>query len=553
MMPAASPSLFVATMVLAAAAGAAATGPGEPCFLLRDVVDETGIAWADLSVSRTDKESVLDDDGSGVALVDYDLDGDLDLYFVNGTDLDDPAAATAGSALYRNDGGWRFVDVTERAGVRGASWAMGVAVGDLDGDGDPDLYVTRYGPNLLYRNRGDGTFEEIGEAAGVADPGWSHSAALGDFDGDGDLDLYVADYLVFDPTTAPGKTCRYREMAVTCVPFGFPPQADRLYWNDGAGRFVDGSESAGIHDVEPEFSMGVVLLDFDDDGKTDIYVANDSKANRLFQNLGGGKLEDVAWFAGVATQNEGRMQAGMGTDAGDFDGDGLVDLVVTNFALDHDTLYLNRGVGLFRDASYSSGLGGATWQQMSWGAKFVDFDSDGDLDLYIARGHLYPDVEADGRETYRQPDVLGLNEGSDQLSISNDRIDRPRGVASSRGVASGGLDLDGDPDLVVVDRDERPTLLRNEQTGCGGWLRVALRGSRPTDGEGARVRLSAGGRTQRRDVTRSGAYLSSSDVIQQFGLGAAAEVESLEVRWPDGARQRLLALPPARLVVIVAP
>jgi hypothetical protein len=543
--------IAVFAVALPTSGGAAA----EPCFSLRDVVAESGVEWADLRVATTDKERILEDDGSGVALVDYDLDGDLDLYFVNGTDPAEPTgpATGRGSALYRNDGDWRFVDVTDRAGVRGASWAMGAAVGDLDGDGDPDLYVTRSGANLLYRNRSDGTFEEIGALAGVADPGWGHSAAFGDFDGDGDLDLYVTNYLVFDVATAPGKTCRYREITVTCVPFGFPPQADRLFWNDGAGRFVDGSAEAGVHAVEPEYAMGVVALDFDDDGRIDLYVSNDSQANRLFRNLGAGRFEDVAWLTGVATQNEGRMQAGMGVDAGDVDGDGRVDVFVTNFALDHDTLYVNQGVGSFRDASYSSGLGGATWPLMSWGARLVDFDHDGDLDLYVARGHLFREVEGDAQESYRQPDLLALNDGGGRFATASDRVRRPRGAGSSRGLASGDLDGDGDVDLAVVEMEERPTLLRNEQAGCGGWLRVVLRGARPSDGEGARARLVAGGREQRRDATRSGSYLSANDPALHFGLGAAAEAERLELTWPDGSRQRFLALPARRSVVISPP
>jgi hypothetical protein len=519
------------------------------------VVEGSGVEWRDLRRATNEKESVLDDDGGGVALVDYDGDGDLDLYLVNGTEVPAPAgvARGSGSALYRNDGGWRFVDVTDGAGVRGESWAMGAAVGDVDGDGDADIYLTRFGPNLLFRNRGDGSFDEVGEASGVADPGWGHSAAFADFDGDGDLDLYVANYLEFDAATAPGKTCRYREIEVTCVPFGFPPQADRLFWNDGSGRFVDGSAGSGILDVEPEYSMGVAAVDFDDDGRTDVYVANDSKANRLFHNLGAGRFEDVAWPAGVATQNEGRMQAGMGVAAGDVDGDGRVDLVVTNFALDHDTLYLNRGEGSFRDASYGSGLGSMTWQQMSWGVRLADLDHDGDLDLYVARGHLFAEVESDGQETYRQPDLLALNDGRGSFAAALERVVRARGAGASRGLASGDLDGDGDVDSVVVEMEDRPTLLRNEQSGCGGWLRLVLRGARPTDGEATRARLLAGGREQLRDATRSGSYLSSSEPALHFGLGAAASAERIELTWPDGRRQRLLALPAGRVVVVVQP
>jgi enediyne biosynthesis protein E4 len=543
--------LAVAGALVASAAGAAAD---EPCFVLRDVTAETGVEWTNRAGSPTDKQYILEENGNGVALFDYDGDGDLDLFFVNGADLEvlAGAAPAPGSALYRNDGDWRFVEVTERAGVRGDGWAMGAAVGDIDGDGHLDLYVTRFGTNLLYRNRGDGTFDEIGERAGVADPGWGHSAVFADLDGDGDLDLYVTNYLVLDLATAPRKSCQYRGITVACGPVGFPPQADRLFWNDGSGRFVDGSAAAGIHAAEPQFAMGVVAVDFDDDGRIDLYVANDSGPNFLFHNLGGGRFEEVAWTAGVATQNEGRMQAGMGVEAGDVDGDGRVDLLVTNFALDHDTLHLNQGGDLFRDASYASGLGGASYPTMGWGVRLEDLDHDGDLDLYAARGHLYPEVESGGQERFAQPDLLALNAGDGRFAASPERIERPRGAAASRGVASGDLDGDGDVDLVVVELGERPTLLRNDQQACGGWLRVTLRGGRPTDGEGARALLVAGGREQRRDVTRSGSYLSSSDATLHFGIGAAPRVDRLELTWPDGTRQRYLA-PPATRHLIVRP
>jgi len=544
---------LLATVTLAA--GVAGTAFGAPCFTLRDVTAETGVEWVNRTGSHTDKRSVLEEFGNGVALLDYDLDGDLDLYFVNGADLEHLAgkAPAPGSALYRNDGGWRFADVTARAGVRGDGWAMGAAVGDIDGDGDADLYVTRFGPNLLYRNRGDGTFEEIGELAGVADPGWGHSAAFGDFDGDGDLDLYLANYLELDLATAPGKTCKYRGIEVACGPVGFPKQADRLFWNDGSGRFVDGSAAAGVHAVAPEYSMGVVAVDYDDDGRLDLYVANDSGPNFLFHNLGGGRFEEVAWTAGVATQNEGRMQASMGVEAGDVDGDGRVDLLVTNFALDHDALYVNQGTGLFRDASYTSGLGSMTYQPMAWGTRFADFDHDGDLDLYVAHGHLYPEVESGGQESFAQPDLLALNDGAGRFAAASERIVRSRGAGVSRGVASGDLDGDGDLDLAVVEMGEKPTLLRNDQSECGGWLRVVLRGARPTGGEGVRAHLVAAGREQRRDATRSGSYLSSSDPALHFGLAAAASVERLDLVWPDGARQRFLELPAARGVVVSPP
>ncbi|HVS03810.1 MAG TPA: CRTAC1 family protein [Thermoanaerobaculia bacterium] len=550
-----------ATLLLAMAAPAAVPANADaaaPPFRLHDVAAEAGIEWVNVSGAMTPpRRTILEENGNGGCLFDYDGDGDLDLFLVNGGDLEVLAGRRPplANALYRNDGGWRFVEVTAAAGVgAGPAWGMGCTVGDVDGDGLPDLYLTGYGANVLYRNQGDGTFRDVTAESGVGDPGWSHSAAFGDFDGDGDLDLYVTNNLEFSLDRVPAEPCQWRGVAVACGPVGWEPQPDRLFVNDGAGRFHDGSLAAGIHAPEPQFGLGVALADYDDDGRLDIAVANDSGPNFLFRNLGGGRFEEVAWEVGLATQREGRFQAGMGIDWGDADGDGTPDLVVTNFAFDHDTLYLQQPGGLFEDASYPSGLGGAGYREMSWGVRFVDLDHDGDLDLYVANGHIYPEVDAAGEETLRQADHLLLNDGAGKLTPAPERIVRSRGPACSRGVAAGDLDGDGDVDLLVVEAGEVPTLLRNEAgEAAGSWLQVALLGRGPSDGEGTRGLVTVAGRTQRREATRSGSYLSASDVRLHFGVGTAAAIERLELRWPDGRSQRFVGLPARRVLVVPQP
>ncbi len=527
-------------------------------FVLREVGPESGVVLRNLCGSHTTKRWIIEQMGSGAAMLDYDLDGDLDLYIANGADVAilEREGTPVRDALYRNEGGWRFVEVTEQAGLGDPNWSYGVAVGDVDGDGDPDLYVTNYGPNVLYENLGDGRFRDVTERAGVGDPGFGVSAGFADFDDDGDLDLYVANYLEFDFERPPndGRPCDYKGIAVACGPVGLPRQADRLYRNEGDGRFADVSLESGVHAPEPGYGLGVVFGDYDDDGWVDLFVANDSHPNFLVHNLGGGKFEEAAWLAGVATQAEGRTQAGMGVDFGDADGDGRPDIFLSTFSHDHNTLFVNQGEGFFRDLSHPSGLGGPSLLQMGWGTRFFDLDNDGDQDLYVANGHIYPEVDAAGSESFRQADQLFLNDGRGRFVEASERIVRDGGPEVGRGAAFGDLDEDGDVDLVVVNMGAPPTLLRNEGRELGTSLVLDLRGSRGnTEGAGARLWVTAGGKTQRREATRTGSYASASDARVHFGLGGAARVDKLEVRWPGGGSQALVDLPAGRRLVLYQP
>ncbi len=528
---------------------------GTPEVLLRDVAAEAGVTGEVVCGSMTAKRFILEENGSGAALFDYDGDGDLDLYLVNGSTLEilDGQSPAVRNMLYRNDGStpnaWRFTEVSQDAGVDDPSWGTGVATGDIDGDGDDDLYVTNFGRNVLYENQGDGTFRDITEASGTGDLGWGHSAAFFDADGDGDLDLYVANNLDFDLENLPngGRPCSYRGLDTACGPVGFPAQRDRFYRNDGNGRFIDASEVAGFWQPEPRFGLGVVAGDLDGDDWTDLVVANDSGPNFLFQNQGAkghpGIFEEIGLLAGVATQAEGRNQAGMGIDLGDIDADGDPDLAVTNFSFDHDTLYRNQGELYFTDDSYPSGLGNAGYVPMSWGTRFLDINQDGRLDLYVANGHIYPEVDEGDEETFAQQDQLYLGDGKGRFVEADGAIEGAAGVG--RGVASGDLDGDGDLDLVVVQMGRAPALLRNEGSGPG--FLVELR----SGGEGLKVAVQTAGGTRRvQEITRSGSYASSSEGAAHFALPPNSEtghhkVQGIEVhrggkRWKiSGALENL--------------
>ncbi len=524
-------------------------------LMLKDVARSAGVVLENVCGSHTAKRYILEQNGSGGAVFDYDGDGDLDLFLVNGADAEilSGESPPVRNALYRNEGDWNFLDLTEKAGLGDEGWGMGVAVGDIDKDGDDDLYVSNFGPNLLYENLGDGSFRNVTQQAGVGETGWGHSTAFGDIDQDGDLDLYVANNLLFDFNELPdaGRPCHYRRVEVACGPIGFPKQPDHLFRNDGDLRFTDVSEISGVHAPDPEHGLGLVFADLDEDGTLDIYVANDSGPNFFFRGLGEGRFEEIAWLAGIATQSEGRFQAGMGVAVGDANGDLRPDIFLTNFARDHNTLHLNQGEGFFSDDSYPSGLGSESWPYMGWGTRFVDLDQDTDRDLYIANGHIYPEVDAGLEdETYRQVDHLLLNDGQGNFVPTAGSIEKQGGPGVSRGIAFGDLDEDGDIDLLIVEMGSTPSLLRNEGKK-GNYLQVGLRGSESSrDGAGARLRLRLGESWQGSEVTRSGSYCSSSDPSQHFGLGKAERIDELEIDWPLGKKQRYLDIPPNRELVV---
>ena len=513
-----------------------------------DVAAERGIRHHSVSGSPG-KETILDTLGTGACWLDYDGDSDLDLFLPNGSRLQ-PAdgAAPPGDALFRNAGG-QFTEVSQSAGLASTRWAVGCAVADYDADGDLDLFVSHYGRDALHRNNGDGTFTDVAAAAGVADEGWATSAAFADYDGDGWLDLYVARYVLFDPgrAPAPGSSdeCRFRGMPVMCGPRGLIGVTDLLYRNRGDGTFIDVSAAAGLKVRDGFYGLGVVWGDYDDDGDADLYVTNDSTPNLLYRNNGDGTFREEGIRAGVGYSSDGREQAGMGVDFGDYDGDGHLDLFVTNFSHDFATLYHNDGNGFFSDATFRAGLVESTLATLGWGTRFFDFDLDGDLDLLLANGHVYPEVdEHDIGSSYNQPNQLFENPGRGRFAEITQ--DAGPGLAlkhSSRAAALADFDDDGDWDVLVTNIDGSPNLLEN-RSEHGSWLRIELVGTRPNQRAlGARVVLTAGGRRQVMEVRGGGSYLSHGDPRPLFGIRNPTPGASLQVRWPDGRVQKTIPVP----------
>jgi hypothetical protein len=493
--------------------------------------------------------------GAGGGLLDFDGDGDLDLYLVQGAALPgvtyDPAPR---NELWENVSGRegpRFRKVADAAGAGDPGYGMGCAVGDVDNDGDPDLFVTNFGRNALYRNDA-GRFADVTAAAGVGDERWATSAAFFDADSDGFLDLYVCNYFKFRVEDHGWYGLRKPGYRTFGGPAMFAADPDLLYRNRGDGTFEDVSDASGIRAVEPRHAMGVVAGDFDDDGDQDLYVANDTQPNSLWLNDGSGRFVDEAMFAGVATDEEGAPQAGMGVDAADYDGDGIIDLFCTNFSLETNTLYRGEGGGFFSDVSYAAGVGEASLPFLAFGTGFFDPDNDGDQDLFVANGHIMDNVELYfDNLTFRQRNQLFLNEGGRFREAGPELGPVATREEVSRGALFGDLDGDGDTDLVVTDVGTSPQVIRNDSGAANGWIRVVLAGARSNrDGYGAEVRVTAGGRTRRDQARAAFSYLSSGDPRPLFGLGAAREAERVEVRWPSGVTDRVDRVPAAATVVI---
>lgn len=503
------------------------------------------------------KDHIVESGGGGIALFDYDGDGRLDMYFVNAYELTPQREAVPHrNALFRNLGHWKFQDVSAAAKVDSAAWGNGVCAGDYDGDGRLDLYVTNWGSNLLFRNLGDGTFAEGAARAGVQASGWSTGCAFFDADADGDLDLYVARYVsaTWEDVRKAERTLTWRGGPRMMVgPAGLPGEADLFFENKGDGTFSEASAAFGLADSTKTYGFSVVTTDYDDDGLVDIFVANDSNPNLLYRNLGNGRFESVGPLAGVALNADGRAQAGMGADSGDYDGDGRPDLVVTNFAHDTNTLYRNLDGSQFEDATNAAGLAGPTFERLGWGVAFADVDLDGDLDLLFANGHLHPGVDAfpELKETFRQKNQLLLNEGGAFRDVSLTAGKGLQLLKSHRGMAVADLDDDGDLDVVLSSIDDTPTLLENRQTAGHHWVKFRL--EKPGGNRfaiGARVSVTAGGRRQAREVRSGGSYLSQGDMRPHFGLGPYAGPLEVEVRMPGGRRWTWSGLPPDRLHVL---
>ena len=515
-----------------------------------DVTEEAGIRFrhvAGLSESKHLPETM----GAGAAFFDADGDRDMDLFLVNSGVLAAPAGgAVARNALYRNDGNGAFTDVTARSGVGDAGYGMGVAAADYDNDGAVDLYVTNYGSNTLYRNNGDGTFDDVTQAAGVGGHSWSVSSAFADIDNDGDLDLYVVNYVDYDLAMKP---CLNADVGLVeyCHPRLYDGQSDTLYRNDGDGSFVDITRRAGVDNAIEGKGLGIAVADYDNDGWVDIYIANDTTRNFLYQNQGDGTFVDVALASGTGYNGGGLPEGGMGVDFGDYNGDGSLDLIVINSSAETNTLYRNNLDGSFTDVTADAVLAVDSLSMLGFGARFLDYDNDMDLDVFVANGGLQPNVAllSGGSATYAQRAQLFENDGA---GAYGEVADAAPGTSVGRGAAFADYDDDGDTDVYVANSDGRGRLLRNDTENGNSWLRVELAGVRANrDGVGARVVVEAGGRLQARELSGGSSYASASDPRLLLGLGRAQQVDRLAVRWPGGAVQWLGDISPNRTIRIV--
>ena len=515
---------------------------GVPRFT--DIYRETGIDFRHVSGPSDRKDYIFEAKGGGVGLFDFDNDGWLDIFLVQGSTLELVGTArNPGSRLYRNRRNGTFEDVTERAGINYRHWGMGVTFGDYDNDGLTDIYETHFGPNVLYRNGGDGTFVNATAAAGVGDPRWSTSAAFADFDGDGFLDLYVANYLDYGGDNLPpgSDACTYLGRVVMCGPRGLAGAADILYRNNGNGTFCEATEETGAVDRESYFGLGVLWTDLNNDGHPDIYVANDATPNLLFVNDGRGRFEEMGFLSGLAVSGDGAMQASMGIDAADFDNDGLLDVFAAHFASDFSTLYRNEGDLVFKDVTGEAGIQASEWLLVAWSAAFIDVNHDGWKDLLHVNGHVYPFLLDGGtKETYGQAATLYLNQKNGTFADVSPMAgaDFLRETVS-RGAAFGDIDNDGDIDVVVANMDDVPQVLRNDRTDRNHWVMFHLKDRRDRREQlGARVEIVCGPLKQVREIRRTVGIYSASDPRAHFGTGSCETLDRVEVRWVDGTASR---------------
>jgi len=523
-----------------------------------DVTDKTAMANFRHRSGNPQKDYIFETPSGGVAIFDYDGDALPDIYLLNGSTV--PAMQgeekPPRSALYRNLGNWKFEDVTSKAGVANERWGTAVTVGDFDNDGRLDMYVSNFGVSRLYRNNGNGTFTDVAERLGTARKGWSTGASFGDYDGDGRLDLFVPGYADIDlnnlppsPSKAgtPGGSgqsfCQFRGVPVMCGPRGLTGEGDTLYRQKADGRFEDVSTKAGVHDPQKYYGFTAAFVHVNEDKLLDLLVVNDSTPKQLYLNKGDGSFEEVGYPSGVALNENGREQAGMGLAVGDYDNDGRIDFHITNFSDDSNVLYHNDGEGNFTDVTFQSGLGEPTIPFLGWGTSFVDYDNDAWLDIFVVNGHVYPSVDANqwGTSWAQQP-LLFRN-------LKNGKFERVGAAPSSglsiawpgRGLAIGDLDGDGRPDLVINNIDAKPAILRNVLASTGHWIDLRLVGDvskkSPKDAIGSSAYLTTGKFRQRMDVISGAIYCSQNDPTLHFGLGAATKVDKLEIQWPNGTTE----------------
>ena len=522
-------SLFLSSIILLFRYG---TADSEQIFL--DVTESAGIQFEHTD-GRSGKRLFNEFLGSGGGFFDYDGDGDVDIYLINGAiqngNLDNMSPH---NVLYRNDGDGTFTDVTKAAGVGSTAYGTGATVGDYDNDGDLDLYVTNFGEDQLYQNQGDGTFKDVTKEAGVGNQEWGTSCVFVDIDNEGHLDIYVANYAKYNPKE--DKPCDERGVHVYCGPHAYPAVHDTFFLSDGDGTFTDVSKQYRPSDLAPMHGLGVTFGDYDEDGDMDLYVANDQDPNFLFQNSGKGKFLEVALISGVCYNDMGKEEAGMGTDFGDYNNDGKLDITVSNYQTETNTLYHNYDSSFFIDRTIPAGIAEITHGYLGWGIKFFDYDNDGYQDIFVANGHLMDNISVlEKHVSYPQKNLLFRNLGdgtfahvlSDTGGLSLKKV--------SRGAAIGDYDNDGDLDILVTNCNQRADLLQNAVGNRNNWIQIQLDGLKSNrSGFGAKIKVVTGDHVQYREVHSGGSYLSFHDIRAHFGVGKSKQIDALEVRWPSG-------------------
>jgi enediyne biosynthesis protein E4 len=537
---------FLRTLAIAAAAGRYALASASSSNYPFEEVPASAshITWTH-TAGKSEQKYLPETSGAGCAFFDYDNDGWMDIYLVNSGKCDfyDPNPPLR-NALYRNNRDGTFTDVTEKAGVAAGGYGQGVAVGDYDGDGFPDLYVTQYGKSILYHNNGDGTFTDVTEKAGLAAPGWASSAAWFDYDNDGRLDLFVCDFVEFSKEK--NLPCVAYKSPGYCIPTLYKPSASWLFHNNGDGTFTDVSKSSGIAKYLGK-AWGVVAADLNNDGKTDLFVANDTTKNFLYMNRGNGRFEEISDLAGVGYSETGRARSGMGVDATDFNQDGWLDLFVANIDHEKFSLYQNNHDETFDDKADATSIAAATRLMSGWGLKFLDYDNDGNLDLFLANGNPDDEIETMQKDvTYREPLLLFHSDGKTLRNVSAESGPVFARNFSARGLAIGDFDNDGAVDVLVSVNDAAPLLLRNTAAKGNHWLGIKLVGKKANrDAIGARITYQAGDLKRSRTKVGGGSYLSSHDPRMVLGLGAHTKVDWLEIKWPEpsGLTEKFTDLP----------
>jgi hypothetical protein len=538
--------LLMTSLAGCIAAGVALQGGQDvPSFSFTNIAREAGLDARTVFGGETTNTYLLETTGCGAAVLDFDGDGWLDIFLVNGTTLEGfPAGKEPTNHLYRNKGNGTFEDVTARAGLAQSGWGQGACAADYDNDGDDDLYVTYWGQNRLYRNTGKGRFEDVTSAAGMIQSRkrWGAGCAFLDYDRDGLLDLIAANYIDLDLAVTPVPSsglCRYKGVPVACGPPGLPGGKNVLYRNTGRGTFEDVSEASGITRARGTYGLGVATLDFDNDGWVDVYIANDSNPSAMYRNNRNGTFTDIGVEAGCAYSQDGKPQAGMGIAIGDYDRDGTMDIFKTNFAGDTSTLYRNTGDSLCEDRTFGSGVGLNT-RWLGWGVGFVDFDADGWLDLFLVNGHVYPEVTRIKAEAgYLQRKVVYQNLRNGRFADVTDALGAPATTPKAgRGAAFADFDNDGDVDVVINNVNDRPDLFRLDRSGERHWVALKLVGKQSNRSAiGARIRLVTADGVQWQEVRGGGSYYAQNDLRVHFGLGGARAVDRLEVRWPNGREE----------------